>query len=102
MLLQELNNARYLHIYNTGALPEVARVLLQLARSLMGDVLLVARAGVLPCTQFALHASSGVADLLRVLHDYMWFSFFRWRRECMVVDDVRHAYGSCTQTLGGK
>ena len=32
---------------------------------------LVAFAGVLPCTQLALHASSSVADLLRVLHDYI-------------------------------
>ena len=30
---------------------------------------LLARAGVLPCTQFALHASSSVADLLCVPHD---------------------------------
>ena len=45
-------------------------------------------------TQFALHASSSVADLLRVLHDYIWFSFFRRRRVCLVVDDVQHVYGS--------
>ena len=37
---------------------------------------LLARAGVLPCTQFALHPSSSVANLLRVLHDYIWFNFF--------------------------
>ena len=54
---------------------------------------LVARAGALPCTQFALHASSSVADLLRVVHDYMWFHFFR-RLVCLVVDNVRHTYGS--------
>ena len=50
---------------------------------------LLARAGVLPCTQFALHASSSVADLLGVLHDDIWFSFFRQRRVCLVVDDVQ-------------
>ena len=55
---------------------------------------LLARATVLPCTQFALHASSSVANLLRVLHDYVWFRFFRRKRLCLVVDDVRHAYGS--------
>ena len=55
---------------------------------------LVARAGVLPFTHFASHASSSVADLLRVLHNYIWFNFFRRRRVCLVVDDVRHAYGS--------
>ena len=37
---------------------------------------LLARARVLQCTQVALHASSNVADILRVLHDYMWFGFF--------------------------
>ena len=36
---------------------------------------LLARARVLPCTQFALHASSSVVDLLRVLHDYVLFRF---------------------------
>ena len=55
---------------------------------------LLAQAGVLPCTQFALHASSSVVDLLRVLHDYVWFRFLRWKRVCLVVDNVRHAYGS--------
>ena len=55
---------------------------------------LLARAGVLPCTQFALHTSSNVADLLRVLHDYIWFGFFRQRCVCLVVDDVRRVYGS--------
>ena len=55
---------------------------------------LLAWAGVLPCAQFTLHASSSVADLLRVLHDYIWFRFFLRRRVCLVVDDVRHAYGS--------
>ena len=48
----------------------------------------------LRCTQFVLHASSSVADLLRVLHNYIWFSFFRRRCVCLVIDDVRHAYGS--------
>ena len=57
-------------------------------------VLLLARARVFPCTQFALQASSCVADLFRVLHDNIWFSFFCRRCVCMVVDDVRHAYGS--------
>ena len=51
------------------------------------------RTGVMPCTQFALHASSSVADLLRVLHDNVWFRFLRRNRVCLVVDDVRHAYG---------
>ena len=55
---------------------------------------LLARPGVLPCTQFALHASSSVADLLSVLHEYIWFCFFRRQRVCLVVDDVGHAYGS--------
>ena len=59
---------------------------------------LQARAGVLPCTQCALHASSTVVDLLRVLHDYVWFRFFRRKRVCPVVDDVRHAYGSAVHT----
>ena len=70
------------------------------------DVPLSARAGVLSCTQFALRASSSVVDLLRVLHDYFWFCFFRSKR--LVVDDVRHAYGSvvhdtlqCLLRLGG-
>ena len=49
---------------------------------------LLARAGVLPCIRFALHASSSVADLLHVLHDYIWFRFFRRQRVCLVVDDV--------------
>ena len=53
---------------------------------------LVARAG--PCTQFALHASSSIVDLLRVLHDYVWFRFLRRKRVCLVMDDFRHAYGS--------
>ena len=57
-------------------------------------VLLLAQAGVLPCTQFALHASSSVVDLLCVLHDYVWFRFLRRKRVCLVVDDVCHAYGS--------
>ena len=55
---------------------------------------LLARAGVLPCTQFALHPSSSVVGLLRVLHDYIWFRSFRRQRVCLVVDDVRHAYRS--------
>ena len=55
---------------------------------------LLARAGVLPCTHFALHASSSVVDLLRVLHAYIWFCFLRRKRVCLVVDDVRHVYGS--------
>ena len=55
---------------------------------------LLAQAGVLPRTQFALHASSSVADLLRVLHDYFWFRFHRRKCVCLVVDDVRHAHGS--------
>ena len=55
---------------------------------------LLARAGVLPCTEFTLHASSSVANLLRVLHDYVWFRFFRRKYVCLVVDDVRHAYRS--------
>ena len=54
---------------------------------------LLAEAGVLPCTQFALHASSNVANLIRGLHDYVWFRFLRCKRVCLVVDDVRHAYG---------
>ena len=54
---------------------------------------LLARAGVLPCTQLALHASSSVADLLRVLHNYIWFSLFRRCHVCMIVDNVRHVYG---------
>ena len=29
-----------------------------------------------------------------MLHDYIWFSFVRRRCVCLVVDDVRHAYGS--------
>ena len=37
---------------------------------------LLAPAEVLLCTWFALHTSSSVADLLRVLHDHFWFSFF--------------------------
>ena len=45
---------------------------------------LLARRGVLPCTQFALHPSSSVADLLRVLQDYMWFRFFRHRLVSLV------------------
>ena len=55
---------------------------------------LLARVGVLPCTQFGLHASSSVGDLLRVLHDHVWFRFFRPKRVCLVVDDVRQAYRS--------
>ena len=39
------------------------------------DVPLLARAGLLPCTQFAFHASSSLADLLQVLHDYIRFNF---------------------------
>ena len=54
---------------------------------------LSARAGVLPCTQFALHASSNVVDVLQVLHDYAWFRFFCWKHVCLVVNGVRHAYG---------
>ena len=55
---------------------------------------LLSATGVIPCTQLALHASSSVVNLLRVLHDYVWFKFFRRQRVCLVVDDVRHAYGS--------
>ena len=29
-----------------------------------------------------------------MLHNYMWFRFFRRQRVCLVVDDVRHAYWS--------
>ena len=46
---------------------------------------LVARAGVLPCPQFALHASSSVVDLLRVLHDYILLE---------LVSPVSRVYGS--------
>ena len=55
---------------------------------------LLAGVGVLPCTQLASHAVSSVARLLRVLHDYVYFGFFRSKRVCLVVDDVRHACGS--------
>ena len=54
---------------------------------------LPARAGALPCMQFVLHSSSSVADLLQVLHNCIWVSFFCRRRVCLVVDSVRHAYG---------
>ena len=57
-------------------------------------VSVLARAGLRPCTQLASHASSSVAVLLRVLHDYLCSRFFRRRCVCLVVDDVRHAYGS--------
>ena len=39
-----------------------------------------------------------MVDLLRVLHDYVWFRFFRRKRVRLVVDDVRHAYGSVVHT----
>ena len=77
-----------------------ARPLFTTMRKLVGAhiasqyVPLLARAGVQPCTQFALHASSSVAHLLRVLHDYVWFRFLRQKRVCLVVDNVRHAHGS--------
>ena len=54
---------------------------------------LLARSRVLPCTQFTLHASSCVADLLRAPHDCIWFGCHKWRRIFMVVEDARHAYG---------
>ena len=61
-------------------------------------VLLLARARVLPCIQFVLHASSSVVDLLRVLHDCVWFRFSHRKCVCLVVGDVRHAYGSVVHT----
>ena len=39
---------------------------------------------VLPCTQFAVHAKSSGADLLRVLHDFIWFRFHRRTRVHLV------------------
>ena len=54
---------------------------------------LLARAWILPCTQLALHASSTIVDLLHVPHDYVSFRLLRRKRVCLVVDDIRHAYG---------
>ena len=34
-----------------------------------------------------------MVDLFRLLHDYVFFRSLRRKRVCLVVDDVRHAYG---------
>ena len=57
-------------------------------------ILLLAHSRVLPYTQFALHASLCVANVLRVLHDYILFRCHQQQHICMVVDDVRHVLGS--------
>ena len=51
-------------------------------------------AELIPKTQFALWGKSLAIDLIRVLHDFILDRWFHGKHAYVVLDDIRHAFGS--------